>query len=88
MAATQKNMKRTLLSLLALGALTLSVVAEDNSAATSTPADNSERNTRDRDGDTKTSGDQSNDSGDIKITAAIRRAVMERRLPQHDGQER
>ncbi len=70
-------MKRTLLSLLCLSALTLSVVAEDNdSAATPTPADNSGRNVRDRESDTKTSGDQSNDSADIKITAAIRRAVM------------
>lgn len=70
------NMKPTILSLLCLSALTFSAVAEDNSAATPTPADNSGRNVRDRDGGTKTSGDQSNDSGDIKITAAIRRAVM------------
>ncbi len=69
-------MKRTILSLLCLSALTLSVVAEDNSAATPTPADNSGRNVRDRNSDTKTSGDQSNSSGDIKITAAIRRAMM------------
>ncbi|MGI8957276.1 MAG: BON domain-containing protein [Chthoniobacterales bacterium] len=69
-------MKRTILSLLCLSALTLSVVAEDNTAATPTPADNSGRNVRDRNSDMKTSGDQSNSSGDIKITAAIRRAVM------------
>lgn len=69
-------MKRTILSLLCLSALTLSVVAEDNNAATPTPADNSGRNVRDRDSDMKTSGDQSNSSGDIKITAAIRRAMM------------
>ena len=47
--------------------------AQDNS----TPAaDNSGRNKRDRSGETKTSGHQSNSSQDIKITAAIRRAVM------------
>ncbi len=69
-------MKSTILSLLCLSALTLSVVAEDNTTATPTPADNSGRNVRDRNSDTKTSGDQSNSSGDIKITAAIRRAVM------------
>ncbi|MBA3963595.1 MAG: BON domain-containing protein [Chthoniobacterales bacterium] len=69
-------MKRTALTLLCLSALTLSVVAQDTSTATATPADNSGRNVRDRSGETKTSGDQSNSSGDIKITAAIRRAVM------------
>ncbi len=67
-------MKRTALTLLCLSAFTLSLLAEDN--ATPTPADNSGRNTRDRSGETKTSGDQSNSSGDIDITAAIRRAVM------------
>lgn len=40
------------------------------------PVDNSAMNERDRSGDTATSGDQSNSSEDIKITAAIRRAVM------------
>ncbi len=53
--------------------LTLSAVAQDNS---SPAADNSGRNVRDRSTDTKTSGDQSNSKPDIKITAAIRRAVM------------
>ncbi len=67
-------MKRTALTLLCLSAFTLSLLAEDN--ATPTPADNSGRNIRDRSGETKTSGDQSNSSGDIDITAAIRRAVM------------
>lgn len=69
-------MKRTALTLLCLSALTLSVVAEDNSTATPAPADNSGRNARDRSGETKTAGDQSNSSSDIKITADIRRAVM------------
>ncbi len=67
-------MKQIAFTILCLSALTLSVVAQDNS--TPTPADNSGRNVRDRSGKTMTPGDQSNSSGDIKITAAIRRAVM------------
>lgn len=66
-------MKRITLSLLCLSTLAFSAFAEDNS----TPAaNNSGRNERDRSSDTKTSGDQSNSSPDIKMTAAIRRAVM------------
>ncbi len=66
-------MKRIPLFLLCLFTLAFSAFAEDNS----TPAaNNSGRNERDRSGDTKTSGDQSNSSPDIKMTAAIRRAVM------------
>ena len=63
-------MKRLTLSLLSLSILTFSALAQDK------PADNSARNEQDRSGDTKTSGDQSNSSEEIKITAAIRRAVM------------
>ena len=56
--------------MLCLGALACSVAAQD------TPeADNTGKNQRDRSGETKTSGDQSNSSDDIKTTAAIRRAV-------------
>ena len=51
-------------------------MAQDNSAPA---ADNSSRNERDRSGETQTSGDQSNNSADLKTTAAIRRAIM------HDG---
>ena len=69
-------MKRTALTLLCLSAFALSAIAEDNTNATPTPADNSGRNVRDRSDDAKTSGDQSNSSADIDITAAIRRAVM------------
>jgi hyperosmotically inducible protein len=66
-------MKRITLSILCLSALAVSAFAEDNS----TPAaNNSGRNERDRSSDKKTSGDQSNSSADIKLTAAIRRAVM------------
>ena len=65
------HMKRTVLSLLCLGVLACSVAAQD------TPeADNTGKNQRDRSGETKTSGDQSNRSDDVKITAAIRRAVV------------
>jgi hyperosmotically inducible protein len=66
------NMKRITISMLCLSVVAVSSFAEDNS----TPADNSGRNTRDRSGETQTSGDQSNSSPDIKTTAAIRRAIM------------
>jgi osmotically-inducible protein OsmY len=65
-------MKRITLSLLCLSTLALSAFAQENAAPA---ADNSGRNVRDRSGETQTSGDQSNDSPDIKTTAAIRRAV-------------
>lgn len=67
-------MKQFALTFLCLSTLALTAVAQDDS--TPTPADNSGRNTSDRSGETVTSGDQSNSSADIKITAAIRRAVM------------
>ena len=41
-----------------------------------TKADNTATNERDRSGETKTSGDQSNNSADLKITQAIRQALM------------
>lgn len=40
------------------------------------PVDNTKKNERDRSGETKTSGDQSNSPEDVKITAAIRRAIV------------
>ncbi|MDQ6860311.1 MAG: BON domain-containing protein [Verrucomicrobiota bacterium] len=70
-------MKRTLLTLLSICALVAPAFAADPSpSGTPAAADNTGRNARDRSGDTKTSGDQSNDPADIKITAAIRRAVV------------
>ena len=39
-------------------------------------ADNTAKNQRDRSGETATSGDQSNSSADLKITQAIRQALM------------
>ncbi|HEV2841287.1 MAG TPA: BON domain-containing protein [Chthoniobacterales bacterium] len=64
-------MKKTTLSLIFASAFALSAIAEDKPAA-----DNTATNDRDRSGETKTSGDQSNSPEDIKITAAIRRAVV------------
>jgi hyperosmotically inducible protein len=64
-------MKRLTLSLLCVSAFSLAAIAQDTPAA-----DNTKKNQRDRSGETKTSGDQSNSSQDVKITAAIRRAVV------------
>jgi hyperosmotically inducible protein len=64
-------MKLITLSLLCISAFTLSAIAQDTPAA-----DNTKKNERDRSGETKTSGDQSRSSEDVKITAAIRRAVL------------
>jgi len=66
-------MKTISLSILCFSVLTVSILAQDNS---SPAADNSDRNERDRSGESQTSGDQSNSSGDIQTTAAIRRALM------------
>src|SRR4029077_6722734 len=66
-------MKRTLLALTCLSAFSLAVVADDNEK---TKPDNTATNERDRSGETKTSGDQSNSSADLKITQAIRQALM------------
>jgi osmotically-inducible protein OsmY len=66
-------MKRTLLALACLGALSLAAFAADNEKA---KPDNTSTNERDRSGKTKTSGDQSNSSADLKITQAIRQALI------------
>jgi osmotically-inducible protein OsmY len=64
-------MKKITLSLFCLSLFTLSAVAQD------TPdADNTQKNERDRSGETQTSGDQSNSKDDVNTTAAIRRAVV------------
>ena len=62
-----------LLALVCLSALSLAAFAADNEKA---KPDNTETNERDRSGETKTSGDQSNSPADLKITQAIRRALM------------
>ena len=69
-------MKRTLLVLTCLSALSLAALADDNEKK---KPDNTATNERDRSGKTKTSGDQSNSSADLKITQAIRQALMKDR---------
>jgi hyperosmotically inducible periplasmic protein len=63
-------MKQITISICCLSLLTLSALAQDPAA------DNTSKNQRDRSGETRTSGDQSNSPEDIQITAAIRRAVV------------
>jgi hyperosmotically inducible periplasmic protein len=65
-------MKRILLILTCLTGLGLAAMAADEK----TKPDNTATNERDRSGDTKTSGDQSNSSADLKITQAIRQALV------------
>ena len=65
-------MKRILLTITCLTGLSLAAMAADEK----TKPDNSATNQRDRSGDTQTSGDQSNSSADLKITQAIRQALM------------
>ena len=64
-------MKQIILTLLCVSVFTLSAIAQDTAAP-----DNTRKNERDRSGETTTSGDQSNSQEDVKITAAIRRAVV------------
>jgi hyperosmotically inducible periplasmic protein len=66
-------MKRTLVTLTCLSAFSLAPLAADDEKAR---PDNTETNERDRSSETKTSGDQSNSSVDLKITQAIRQALM------------
>ena len=66
-------MKRNLLAIAYLSAFTLAALAADDKK---TEPDNTAINERDRSGDAKTSGDQSNSSADLKITQAIRQALM------------
>jgi osmotically-inducible protein OsmY len=66
-------MKQITISICCLSLFTLSALAQD-------PAeDNTSKNQRDRSGETRTSGDQSNSPEDVQITATIRRAVVEDR---------
>jgi hyperosmotically inducible periplasmic protein len=67
-------MKKITISLFYLSLFTLSALAQDTPAA-----DNTSKNQRDRTGETRTSGDQSNSSEDVKITATIRRAIVKDR---------
>jgi hyperosmotically inducible periplasmic protein len=65
-------MRRTLLVLACLTGLGFAAIA----AAENTKSDNTATNKRDRSGETKTSGDQSNNSRDLQITQAIRQALV------------
>jgi hyperosmotically inducible protein len=65
-------MRRTLLALACLSAFSLAALAGDEKAK----PDNTATNERDRSGETQTSGDQSNSPADLKISQAIRQALM------------
>src|SRR6266436_815241 len=65
-------MKRTLLALACLSAVSMAALA----GYEKTKPDNTATNERDRSGETQTSGDQSNSPADLKITQAIRQALM------------
>jgi hyperosmotically inducible periplasmic protein len=69
----KEPMKRTLLVLACLSALSVAALAAEDEK---TNPDNTATNERDRSGETQTSGDQSNSSPDLKITQAIRQALM------------
>ena len=65
-------MKTIILTLAFVSAFSVAVMAGNEK----TNPDNTATNERDRSGETKTSGDQSNSSADLKITQAIRQALM------------
>jgi hyperosmotically inducible periplasmic protein len=69
---TKGTMKGIILALACLSAFSLAALAGDEKAK----PDNTAANERDRSGETKTSGDQSNSSADLKTTQAIRQALM------------
>ena len=65
-------MRRTLLAVTFLSAFSLAALAGNEKVN----PDNTATNERDRSGESKTSGDQSNSSADLKTTQAIRQALM------------
>jgi hyperosmotically inducible periplasmic protein len=67
-----QSIKQASLVLASVSIISLTAVAADEK----TNADNTALNQRDRSGKTVTSGDQSNNSADLKITQAIRQALM------------
>ena len=69
-------MKRTFLALALILTLSLTATATDESKV---DADNTAKNQRDRSAEAITSGDQSNSPEDLKITQAIRKALMKDR---------
>jgi hyperosmotically inducible periplasmic protein len=69
---TKGLMKGIILALASLSVVSLTALAGNEKAK----PDNTAINERDRSGETKTSGDQSNSSADLKTTQAIRQALM------------
>jgi hyperosmotically inducible periplasmic protein len=65
-------MKRTLLVLACLSTVSVAAMAADDKRK----PDNTAINERDRSRETQTSGDQSNNSADVKLTQAVRQALM------------
>jgi len=65
-------MKGIILAVASLSAFSLAALAGNEKEK----PDNTATNERDRSGETKTSGDQSNSSADLKTTQAIRQALM------------
>ena len=66
-----RNMKLAILTLLSTAAIAATAWSEDPNA------DNTGKNTRDRDDQSQTATDQSNDPADIKISADIRKKVVD-----------
>jgi len=66
------TVKRASLILAGVTIMNLTALAADQKV----DANNTATNQRDRSGETKTSGDQSNTSADLQITQAIRRGLM------------
>ena len=66
-------MKQTLIALACLSMVGVVAITADDEK---TKADNTAMNQRDRSGETTTSGDQSNSPADLKVTQAIRSALM------------
>jgi len=73
----KQTMKKYHLAFAAIIALSLPAFAQEKQPAAPVPApDDSAVNERDRSGETKTPMDQSNSPEDLKITQAIRQAIM------------
>jgi len=68
----RQTIKRTSVVVVTAAAVSMAALAADEK----TNSDNTATNKRDRSGETNTSGDQSNSSADLKITQAVRRALM------------
>jgi len=66
-------MNKLILTFASVAVLSLNSMAADEKKP---DADNTDKNKRDRSGDTKTPVDQSNSQEDLKLTQAIRQAVM------------